>query len=64
MPFLLCIVDQDTRRFTIEGPMTDAEAWIREVMAARRADRDVGCCVFSCTDGEAAMAWARAHGGT
>jgi hypothetical protein len=63
LPFLLCITDHDTGRFTLEGPMTDAEAWIREVIAARRAGRDISCCVLSDTADEAAMSWAHAHGG-
>lgn len=66
-PFLLCIADHDTGRFTLEGPMTDAEAWIREVIAARRAGRDITCRVLSGTAddaGEAERSWTRAHGGT
>ncbi|MGO8916132.1 MAG: hypothetical protein ACLQJR_09515 [Stellaceae bacterium] len=63
-PFLLCIADHDTDRFTLEGPMTDAEAWIREVIAARRAGRDISCRVMSGTADEAATSWSRSHGGT
>ena len=39
--FLLVIVDRDTRRFTIEGPMTDAADWTREIAAARKAGRRI-----------------------
>lgn len=63
-PFLLCIADHDTGRFTLEGPMTDAEAWISEVIGARRAGRDISCRVLPATADEAAMSWARAHGAT
>jgi len=62
--FLLCIADHDTGRFTIEGPMTDAEPWIREVIAARRAGRDMSCRVLPDGDEEAAISWARAQGAT
>jgi len=61
---LLCIADHDTSRFTLEGPMNDAEAWIREVIAARRAGRDITCRVLSGTPDEAAISWAQAQGGT
>lgn len=63
-PFLLCIADHDTGRFTLEGPMTDAEAWIREVIAARRAGRNITCRVLPATADEAAMSCARAEGAT
>jgi hypothetical protein len=66
VPFLLCIADHDNGRFTIEGPMTDAEAWIREIIAARRAGREITCRAISGTAGtceEAASAWMSAHGG-
>jgi len=62
--FLLCIVDHDTGRFTIEGPMSDAEPWTREIMGARRAGRDISCHVLSGEPEEAATAWLNAHGGT
>lgn len=61
--FLLCIVDHDNGRFTLEGPMIDAEAWIREVIAARRAGRDITCRVMSGSPDEAAEDWTRVHGG-
>jgi hypothetical protein len=56
-PFLLCIIDEDNDRFTVEGPMTDAEGWVREVMAARRAGRDILCQVLAGRPDEAAEAW-------
>jgi hypothetical protein len=46
-PFLLLIVDHDNDRFTIEGPMTDADGWTREIIAARRARRNITCRVIS-----------------
>jgi hypothetical protein len=61
--FVLCIADHDTDRFTLEGPMTDAETWVREVIAARRAGRDITCHVLDASPEEAAQAWMRAHGG-
>jgi len=63
-PFLLCIIDDDNERFTIEGPMTDPEGWVREVMAARRAGRDILCQVLTGRPDEAAEAWVQANGGT
>jgi hypothetical protein len=62
--FLLCIADHDTGRFSIEGPMSDAEPWISEVIAARRAGRDISCCVLSGTADDVALSWAHDHGGT
>jgi hypothetical protein len=63
-PFLLCIVDEDTARFAIEGPMIDADAWIKEVIAARRAGREINCHVLEGTPDDAADIWMRSHGGT
>jgi hypothetical protein len=63
-PFLLCIVDEDTARFAIEGPMIDADAWIKEVIAARRAGREINCHVLEGTPDDAAEIWMRSHGGT
>jgi hypothetical protein len=62
--FLLCIADHDTGRFTIEGPMSDAEPWIREIIGARRAGREITCHVLSGTPGEAMEGWLGSHGGT
>lgn len=62
-PFLLIIADDDNRRFTVEGPMVDAEDWTREVIAARRAGRQITCRVVSGTAEEAAKQWKRRHGG-
>ena len=62
-PFLLIIADHDNRRFTVEGPMIDAEDWTREVIAARRAGRQITCRVASGTPEEAAKQWKRRHGG-
>jgi hypothetical protein len=46
-PFLFIIVDHDNRRFTVEAPMTDAQAWIREVIAGRRSGRQITCAAFA-----------------
>jgi hypothetical protein len=63
-PFLLCIIDYDNNRFAIEGPMTEAEGWIAEIIAARRSGRDIVCQVMAGAPDEAAEAWRHAHGGT
>jgi hypothetical protein len=62
--FLLCIADHDTGRFTIEGPMSDAEPWIREIIGARRAGREITCHVLSGSPEEARDAWLARHGGS
>lgn len=62
--FLLCIVDHDTGRFTIEGPMSDAEPWIREIIGARRAGREITCHVLNGSPEQATEAWRGNHGGT
>jgi hypothetical protein len=46
-PFLFVIVDHDNRRYTIEGPMTDAEGWTTEIIAARRSGRRITCRVVT-----------------
>jgi hypothetical protein len=56
-PFHLVIVDHDNDRYTLEGPMTDAEAWIREVVAARKAGRLLTCRVLAMRP-EEIEAWA------
>jgi hypothetical protein len=65
-PLRLCITDHDTGRFTLEGPMSGAEAdaWIKEVIAARRANRDITCRIFPLAADQAAMEWGGADGGT
>lgn len=40
-PFFLVIVDYDSQRFTLEGPIFDLEPWDKEVMRIRRAGREV-----------------------
>jgi hypothetical protein len=61
-PFLLVIVDHDNRRFTVEGPMTDAEGCTREVIGARRAGRQITCRVEWGTPDDAAKQWKSRHG--
>jgi|HubBroStandDraft_1064217.scaffolds.fasta_scaffold00009_82 hypothetical protein len=41
--FLLVILDHDTGRFTLEGPMTDDGPWVNEIVFARRAGRRISC---------------------
>jgi hypothetical protein len=38
---ILLIVDHDTRRFTVEGPLYDHLPWIEEVRRARHAGRRI-----------------------
>lgn len=40
-PFFLVIVDYDSQRFTLEGPIFDLGPWDNEVIRIRRAGRDV-----------------------
>lgn len=40
-PFFLVIVDYDSQRFTLEGPIFDLEPWDKEVIRIRRAGREV-----------------------
>ena len=42
-PLFLLIVDSDTRRFSLEGPVPDATAWEVEAKRIRRNRRDVQC---------------------
>ncbi len=41
--FLLVIVDHETGRFTLEGPMTNDLPWVHEIANARRAGRHISC---------------------
>jgi hypothetical protein len=41
LPVFLVIVDYDTRRFALEGPIFDIEPWEREVGRICKAGRDV-----------------------
>jgi hypothetical protein len=40
-PLHLAIVDHDTKRFTIEGPVASDEPWISEIFRARKAGRRI-----------------------
>jgi hypothetical protein len=42
-PFFLQIVDHDTKRFTIEGPVESENAWMIEISRAQKAGRKLGC---------------------
>lgn len=44
-PFLLVIVDEDNRTFTVEGPMVDDTRWNEAVGDARTAGRNVLCFI-------------------
>jgi hypothetical protein len=41
LPVSLVVVDYDTQRFTLEGPIFDIEPWDKEVGRMRRSGRDV-----------------------
>jgi hypothetical protein len=41
--FLLLVTDKDTGRFTIEGPMTDDQSWVSEILRAQKAGRRLTC---------------------
>ena len=41
--FLLVIIDHETGRFTLEGPMIDDLPWVYEIVRARRAGRHISC---------------------
>jgi hypothetical protein len=60
--FLLAVVDHDTERFTIEGPMSDDRPWVGEIVRARRAGRHITCCVMNCSAEEAIAVWQQAYG--
>jgi hypothetical protein len=40
-PLLLTIVDHDTRRFTVEGPVFCDEPWVTEIFRAQKAGRKI-----------------------
>lgn len=42
-PLFLLIADSDTRRFSLEGPISDATAWETEAKRIRRNGRNVHC---------------------
>src|ERR1700689_4918948 len=42
-PFFLIVADQGTRRFCVEGPMTDDGPWKRAAGRARENERRVQC---------------------
>lgn len=41
--FLLLVADEDNGRFAIEGPMTNDQPWIAEILRAKRAGRSLTC---------------------
>lgn len=40
-PFFLVVVDYDTQRFALAGPVSEIVTWEQEVTRIRRAGRDV-----------------------
>ena len=42
-PFFLIVADLETKRFCVEGPMTDDGPWNRAASRARDNDRHVRC---------------------
>lgn len=40
-PFFLLVIDYDTRRFALEGPVDEIVSWQGEVTRIRRSGRDV-----------------------
>ena len=42
-PFFLIVADLETKRFCVEGPMTDDGPWNRAAGRARENDHDVRC---------------------
>jgi len=45
-PLSLAIVDHDTRRFTIEGPIDCEEPWVVEIFRANKAGRNIEFSFF------------------
>ena len=58
--FLLVIVDEDHRTFTVEGPMVDDTRWNEAVCNARTAGRNVRCLIAHSY--ATAVAYANGHG--
>ena len=42
-PFFLIVADLETKRFCVEGPMTDDGPWNRAASRARDNDRHIRC---------------------
>lgn len=40
-PFFLVVIDFDTKRYALEGPVSDPSPWEAEVVRIRRSGRDV-----------------------
>jgi hypothetical protein len=53
--FLLLVVDEDKRSFSVEGPMSDDRSWIDPIATAQDSGRTVRCfSVRTTLDKEAA----------
>lgn len=60
-PFLLVIIDEDAKTFSVEGPMIDDRSWNDAIWNARQAGRMVRC--FSTqSDEAAAIRWGQEKG--
>jgi hypothetical protein len=64
VPFLLVVVDHDTERFTIEGPMLDDQSWVEEILRASRAGRHITCFVLAGSNRDPGSIWRQAYGCT
>lgn len=64
IPFLLVVVDHETERFTIEGPMRDDRPWVEEILRARKAGRDITCFILAGADEDPESLWRQAYGCT
>ena len=62
LPFLLAIVDRDTRRVTIEGPMTDDWPWRQEIVRAQQAGRQISCRILVSEPNKIPPIWEEACG--
>jgi hypothetical protein len=63
-PFLLTVIDHDTARFTIEGPMTELQPWTQEIDRACKAGRRISYRIFRVVPTEATSALEEAYGCT
>jgi hypothetical protein len=62
--FVLVLVDRDAGEFTVEGPMSDDRPWMRAVVDAQKAGRNVRCFGLGDMIPDAAAAeWRTTHGG-
>jgi hypothetical protein len=61
--FFLIVIDEDRKRFTVEGPMADDQPWNSAVSAAQHDGRRIRCCNIGSTSRAHAIAeWQRHYG--